>query len=70
MKRLTAKALSVLLCSSFLLSFASCGTQSDTDDAPNSENAEPEQDTQENEAEQDPSGSDDVSQADDDRTEQ
>ena len=38
MKKITAKALSVLLCSSLLLSLASCGTKSEND-APQNENA-------------------------------
>ncbi len=52
MKRLTAKALSVLLCSSLLLSLASCGTKSEND-TPQNENAGQEADTQTDGAEND-----------------
>lgn len=45
MKRIKAKALSVLLCSSLLLSLASCGTKSEND-TPQNENAGQEADTQ------------------------
>ena len=45
MKRITAKALSLLLCSSLLLSLASCGTKSEND-TPQNENAGQEAGTQ------------------------
>lgn len=45
MKKITAKALSVLLCSSLLLSLASCGTKSEND-TPQNENAGQEAGTQ------------------------
>lgn len=52
MKRITAKALSVLLCSSLLLSLASCGTKAEND-TPQNENAGQEAGTQTDGAEND-----------------
>lgn len=52
MKKITAKALSVLLCSSLLLSLASCGTKSEND-TPQNENAGQEAGTQTDGAEND-----------------
>ncbi|MDE6421730.1 MAG: glycoside hydrolase family 43 protein [Lachnospiraceae bacterium] len=52
MKKITAKALSVLLCSSLLLSLASCGTKSEND-TPQNENAGQEAGTQTDESEND-----------------
>ena len=52
MKKITAKALSLLLCSSLLLSLASCGTKSEND-TPQNENAGQEAGTQTDGAEND-----------------
>lgn len=63
MKKITAKALSVLLCSSLLLSLASCGTKSEND-TPQNENAGQEAGAQTDGAENDaPEQNDDSQEA-------
>lgn len=63
MKRITAKALSVLLCSSLLLSLASCGTKSEND-TPQNEDAGQEAGTQTDGSENDTPEQTDDSQGD------